>query len=156
MDKLKILVCEDDKTTQKLYDVFLSDVIFEKRLTKNGQEGLELYRNWQPDIIILDIMLPVLSGYSILKEIREEMEDKLTPIIISSNLSSKEDITGCVKLGVQGYLAKPIEWKKLALNVLVCYQKACPDKSDSIAELKKKLEEAKGRPLKDTTSEQKS
>ncbi len=155
MDKLKILVAEDDKTTQKLYDGFLSDGIFDKRLINNGEEALELYRSWQPNIIILDIMLPVFSGYSLLKKIREEMEDKLTPIIISSSLSSKEDVIDCMKLGIQGYLAKPINWKGLSLYVLACYEKVYPAKSDFIADLKKKLEEGKARSCKDTTPKQK-
>ena len=67
MDKLKILIAEDDKTTQRLYDSFLVDDIFEKNYAKSGQEALEFYSSWQPDIILLDLMLPTLSGYSLLR-----------------------------------------------------------------------------------------
>ena len=58
MEKLKVLVAEDDKTTQKLYDRFLAEEIFDLRLAKTGGEALEIYRTWQPEVIILDLMLP--------------------------------------------------------------------------------------------------
>jgi DNA-binding response OmpR family regulator len=145
VDKLKILVAEDDKTTQKFYDAFLGEDVFEKRLIISGEEALELYRIWRPDIIILDIMLPLISGYALLKMIREEMADKLTPILISSTLASKADIMDIAELGIQGYLGKPIQWKELACKVLDCYQKTYPDKTDYVATLKKRLEEKRAR-----------
>lgn len=141
MDKIKILIAEDDRTTQRLYDFFLVDDIFEKNYAKNGEEALEFYSNWQPDIVLLDLMLPTLSGYSLLRIIREEKQDKLTPIIISSSLSSKEDVMGCAKLGIQGYLAKPVQWKDIGFKVLEFYGKASPEKASRTTELKKRLEE---------------
>jgi len=60
-DKLKIFVAEDKETTQKFYGVFLLEDIFEKRFIISGEEALELYRIRRPDIIILDIVLPLLS-----------------------------------------------------------------------------------------------
>jgi DNA-binding response OmpR family regulator len=141
MDKLKILIAEDDKTTQRLYDSFLVDDVFEKNYAKSGQEALELYSSWQPDIILLDLMLPTLSGYSLLRILREEKQDKLTPIIISSSLSSKEDVMGCAKLGIQGYLAKPVQWKEIGFKILEFYGKGSPEKAGRTTELKKKLEE---------------
>lgn len=141
MDKLKILIAEDDKTTQRLYDSFLADDIFEKSIAGSGEEALELYSSWQPDVILLDLMLPSLSGYSLLKKIREEKQDKLTSIIISSSLSSKEDVIGCAKLGIQGYLAKPVQWKEIGFKVLEFYGKGSPEKVNRTTELKKRLEE---------------
>lgn len=137
MDKLKILIAEDDKTTQRLYDSFLVDDIFEKNYAKSGQEALEFYSSWQPDIILLDLMLPTLSGYSLVRIIREEKQDKLTPIIISSSLSSKEDVMGCARLGIQGYLAKPVQWKEIGFKVLEFYGKGNPEKASRTTELKK-------------------
>ena len=154
MGKLKILIAEDDKTTQKCYDVFLPDSLFEKRILENGEETLEAYRTWQPDLMILDIRLPGLSGYSILKTIREEMGDKTTPIMMCSSLSSKQDVTDCARLGIQGYLTKPVEWKVVAPAVLACYEKAYPDKSDMTAELKRKLEDTRAPLAKNPPPEQ--
>jgi len=140
MDKLKVLVSEDDRITQELYKSFLPEEIFERYFAKSGEEALDAYRNWQPEMIILDLMLPVVSGYSVLKEIREELGDKETPILISSKLSMKDDIVSCAELGVQGYLVKPINWKELGLRVLECYQKSKPQMADRATELRKQIE----------------
>jgi len=140
MDKLKVLVAEDDKTTQKLYDRFLPEEIFDLCLAKTGGEALETYRTWQPEVIILDLMLPEISGYSVLKEIREDLENKTIPIIISSSLSKRDDILSCAKFGIQGYFTKPIIWKEIGVKVLECFQKTYPQMADRVTELRKQLE----------------
>ena len=137
MEKLKVLVVEDDKVTQKLYDRFLAEEIFDLRLAKTGGEGMGIYLTWQPEVIILDLMLPEISGYSVLKEIREDLQDKTTPVIISSSLSKKDDILSCAKLGIQGYFAKPIIWEEIGLRVIDCFQKAYPQMADRGTELRK-------------------
>ena len=140
MEKLKVLLAEDDKATQKLYDRFLPEEIFDLRLVRTGGEALEIYRTWQPDVIILDLMLPEISGYSVLKEIREELDNKTIPIIISSSLSKRDDILSCARFGIQGYFTKPIIWKEIGLRVLECVQRSFPQMDDRVAELKKQLE----------------
>jgi DNA-binding response OmpR family regulator len=140
MEKLKVLVSEDDKATQKLYDRFLPEGIFDLRLAKTGGEALEIYRTWQPEVIILDLMLPEISGYSVLREIREELQNKTIPIIISSSLSKRDDILSCAKFGIQGYFTKPIIWKEIGARVLECFQKAHPQMADRVTELRKQLE----------------
>ena len=140
MEKLKVLVAEDDKATQKLYDRFLAEEIFDLRLAKTGGEALEIYRTWQPEVIILDLMLPEISGYSVLREIREELQNKTIPIIISSSLSKRDDILSCAKFGIQGYFTKPIIWKEIGFRVLECVQKSFPQMGDRLTELRKQLE----------------
>jgi len=140
MDKLKVLVAEDDKTTQKLYDRFLAEEIFDLRLAKTGGEALEIYRTWQPELMILDLMLPEISGYSVLKEIREDLQNKTVPIIISSSLSKRDDILSCAKFGIQGYFTKPVIWKEIGVRVLECVQRAYPQMADRFTELRKQLE----------------
>ena len=140
MEKLKVLVAEDDKMIQKLYDRFLPEEIFDRKFAKGGAEALDIYRTWKPEVIILDLMLPLVSGYNVLKQIREDLGDKGIPIIISSSLSKKDDILSCAKLGVQGYLAKPINWKEVGLRALDCFQKAQPQNADRVAELRKELQ----------------
>jgi len=140
MEKLKVLVAEDHKATQKLYDRFLAEEIFDRNFAKSGEEALDIYRTWKPELIILDLMLPEVSGYTVLKEIREDLGDKGIPIIISSKLASKDDILSCAKFGVQGYIGKPINWNEIGRRVLDCFQKAHPQMADRVAELRKQLE----------------
>jgi len=135
MEKIKILVVEDHKVSQKLLDHALQDEVYDKRFADNGQAALDNYREWKPDIILLDLLLPVVSGYSMLKEIRIKEKDTSTAIIVISSLMSKEDIMDCVKLGIQGYIVKPINVKEIGRKVLEHFIKAYPARATEAVEL---------------------
>lgn len=136
-DKLKVLVAEDDKAVLVLYDTGLADEAFEKRFVNDGSYVLAIYKEWSPDLLLLDIMLPEVSGYAILKTIREELHDKKTAIIMATSLSDKGAVLDCLQLGIQGYLVKPFSHKDIASKVLSYYSKANPEKAAAvIAQLK--------------------
>ncbi|MBE9536969.1 MAG: response regulator [Proteobacteria bacterium] len=122
MNKLKLLIVEDDESLLNLYDAAVSDSLFEKRLVADGRSAMENYRTWHPDIILLDIFLPGMSGRSILKEIRDEAGDMETTIIISTSTDDKNDIKTCKDLGIQGYIVKPFDYKTLDDEILKCYR----------------------------------
>jgi DNA-binding response OmpR family regulator len=128
LDKVKVLIAEDDKHVRLIYNIGLIDQVFEKRFDETGSEILKIYKWWQPDILILDIMLPGASGYAILKAIRQDMKDETTPIMMASCLSRQDIVVPCIQLGVQGYLVKPFTHREIARKVLDCYQKANPEK----------------------------
>ena len=69
-DRIKIFVVEDDHTTQLLYDKGLFNQIFDKKMVVSGKEALLVYAEWHPDIIVLDIYVPEITGYQVLKAIR--------------------------------------------------------------------------------------
>lgn len=131
MEKIKILIVEDDKLFQLLYDHGFVDKIFEKRIVGSGEEALEVYRSWLPNIIILDIMLPKLSGFSVLERIRLRARDKSTTIIMATSISEPGPIHDCIKLGIQGYIIKPFNLKKAVRKVLKSYQRTNPDQVKS-------------------------
>jgi DNA-binding response OmpR family regulator len=113
MNNLKTLIVEDDKSVQLLYDKALPSDVFEKRFCENGVEALEIYESWNPDIIILDVFLPIMTGYSVLKAIRKEFKDKKSTIIMATSLKNEEHIKDCMKLGIQGYIVKPFKYRKV-------------------------------------------
>jgi CheY-like chemotaxis protein len=122
--KLKILIADDDKSIQALYNKGLSDDWYEKRIVGNGNDAVEIYKSWRPDIIVLDIMMPIMSGYEVLKKIREIEKygkDKSTAIIMSTAMSSKNDILDCAKLGIQGYIVKPFKHTEISSKILSYY-----------------------------------
>jgi CheY-like chemotaxis protein len=123
MDKLKMLIAEDDISTQALYHKGLTDNVFEKRFASNGTEALEIYESWSPDIIILDIYMPYMTGYSLLMKIRNDFEDNKTTIIMATSAHKKDDIQDCMNLGIQGYILKPFNFKKIEAEILMCCQK---------------------------------
>jgi DNA-binding response OmpR family regulator len=118
MKKLKILIAEDDRNLRMLYEAGLSEEIFEIRTVDSGQAALKVGKNWQPDIFLLDIMLPGLSGFQVLKTIREVWKDRDTTVIMATALSSKDDVVNCIKIGIQGYIVKPFDPQEVEQKIL--------------------------------------
>jgi DNA-binding response OmpR family regulator len=126
-NRLKLLVVEDDKMTRRLYEMKLSNQIFEIRFAEDGEQASKTYRDWKPDVLILDLMLPCKSGYTLLKEIRAE--DAVTTVVIITTLASKEDIRNCAALGIQGYIVKPVNFGELNGKIIDCYGKTNGEKA---------------------------
>ncbi len=143
MEKIKILFVEDDKNLRRIFDMGLSDSAFEKYFAEDGTKALELYTAWRPEIIVLDIMLPEMSGYTVLKTIREEKDDKATMIIMATSLSDRSTVVDCLKLGIQGYLVKPFTHKEILEKIIEHLRKVAPERAASLeAELKTAHQEA--------------
>ena len=75
----KVLIVEDESNIAELLHLYLEKEGFETAVAPDGGKGVELFRSFQPDLVLLDIMLPVLDGWGVLKKIREH--DK-TPVIM--------------------------------------------------------------------------
>jgi len=134
-DKIKILIVEDDPTTRLLYDKGLFNQIFDKKMVVSGKEALLVYDEWPPDIIVLDIYLPEMTGYQVLKEIRTTIEDKKTTIVMATSLSGSEDVLSCMKLGVEGYIIKPFQCMEIGAKILGYYTKKEPERARKAAAL---------------------
>jgi CheY-like chemotaxis protein len=118
MSEIKTLLVDDDKSVQALYDKGLENTVFTKRFAGNGKEALEIYSAWHPDVVVLDIVMPVMAGYSVLQEIRSKREDKSTIIIMATSSTDSQDIRDCITLGVQGYIIKPFKLKEIGDTIL--------------------------------------
>lgn len=130
-DKLKILIVEDDKSLLILYDMIIPDAVFEKQLVRDGVAAMEAYYSWRPDIILLDIMLPKMTGYTMLKEIRGKMAERRTAIIIATSCDAEDEVMDCAKIGIQGYIVKPFDLKKLAEMILEYYSQVDAERADA-------------------------
>jgi DNA-binding response OmpR family regulator len=128
MGKIRTLIAEDDEDIHALYKKALSGDMFEMLFRTNGKEALEAYLSWKPDLIILDILMPIITGYDLLKEIRLNLKDKSTAVIMSTSLSKKDDIKDCLKLGVQGYIIKPFNHKEVGNKIIRYFQEAATKK----------------------------
>jgi len=109
--KLSVLYAEDETNVRQNYVMYLQKyfkVVYE---AQDGQEALELYKSKTPDVIILDISMPYISGLDVAKQIREH--DIKTPIIILSAHSHEEKLLKAVKLQLLDYLIKPIKRDEL-------------------------------------------
>lgn len=123
MEKINILIAEDDKAMQEIYDCFLSGYVFEKRFTDNGQQFIEAYQERKPDLMLLDSMMPVMTGFTALKTIRTFLGDRTTAAVILTSLSKSDDVMDFVKIGITGYIVKPVNPFEVGLQILKYFEK---------------------------------
>ena len=108
-----ILVLDDIPTNIVLVKALLKSKNYAAISAKTGTEALALAEERQPDVILLDIMMPVMDGYEVLARLRSNEKTKDLKVIMLSALASEDDITKSVELGADGYLTKPLVARKL-------------------------------------------
>ncbi len=106
----KILIIEDDKSLSKAISDKLKRESFKVFTAFDGQEGLKVAMNQKPDLILLDIIMPIMDGLTALNRIREDEWGKNIPIIILTNLSAGEEVNEAMQKGVYDFLTKS-NWK---------------------------------------------
>src|SRR3989344_1335207 len=102
----KILMIEDDLFLRKVYKDQITRSGFEFAEATNGTEGVNKAKSENPDLILLDIMLPYKNGFEVLEELKLDASLKDIPVIILTNLGSESDIEKGKELGAQDYLVK--------------------------------------------------
>jgi DNA-binding response OmpR family regulator len=102
----KVLIVEDDKFLIDLLSKKLIEEKFNVVTALDGEEGVKKISEENPGIILLDLILPGMNGFEVLKKTKENPASKDIPIIVLSNLGQKEDIERALKLGAQDYLVK--------------------------------------------------
>jgi len=110
----KALVIEDDANIAELLRLYLERDGFEVRTAADGGTGLGEARSWQPDIVLLDIMLPVMDGWTVLRELRR---DGGTPVIMLTARSETPDKVNGLEQGADDYITKPFEVKELLARI---------------------------------------
>ena len=110
----KVLIVEDDSNIAELLNLYLEKEGFEPLVAKDGGKGVEQFRAFQPDLVLLDIMLPVMDGWSVLKKIRES--SKVPVIMLTAKGETSDKVTG-LKQGADDYITKPFEMKEVLARV---------------------------------------
>ncbi|MDX2448222.1 MAG: response regulator transcription factor [Desulfobacterales bacterium] len=113
--KKRVLVIEDDNHIAEGLNLNLSLQGYEVGIAMNGVAGLQMWREWRPDLIVLDIMLPGIDGLSILRNIR--LEDEKIPILILSAKAETDYKVKGLAYGVDDYLTKPFSLEEFLLRV---------------------------------------
>lgn len=118
-----ILFIEDESALQKTFGEVLGQEGYKMIPALDGETGLKLAKTKKPDLILLDLILPKIHGFDVLKKLKEAEETKNIPIIILTNLEGVEDINKALEIGVTTYLVKAqysleevVEKVKNALN----------------------------------------
>ena len=104
--KKSILLIEDDEFLAELYATKLNLEGFDIALAVDGEKGLKMIKEKKPSLILLDIILPKLDGFEILKIIKADKKLKNIPVILLTNLSQKDEVKKGLDLGADDYLIK--------------------------------------------------
>ena len=104
--KKKILLVEDDKMISSMYQTKLEQEGYLVILAENGAAAIDLALAEKPDLILLDIILPQIDGFSVLKQLRAAESTKDIPIVMLTNLGTEEDKAKGEKYGATAYLVK--------------------------------------------------
>lgn len=115
--KKTVLVIDDQQQIVRLIQVNLEKEGFEVRTAADGVEGIALIRSIRPDLIILDVIMPRMDGFEVLKEMKREESLADIPVIMLTVKTHNADIVEGLKEGAELYLAKPFHPKELVTLV---------------------------------------
>lgn len=101
-----ILLIEDEPKLLELYELALQQAGFAVATARDGVTGLERVREEQPDLVLLDILMPRVDGYEMLRRLKRDAATRDVPVVIFSNLSQKEEIEKGLQLGAKDYIIK--------------------------------------------------
>lgn len=130
MPSFKILIVEDDVMISGMYKTRLEQDGYMVVTADNGSQGLEVAIRENPDLILLDVMMPQIDGFALLQELRLKSSFKKTPIIMLTNLGTTEDREKGEKLGATDYLVKANLTPTEVSEVVAKYSKGKVKKED--------------------------
>ncbi|MBQ8189208.1 MAG: response regulator transcription factor [Lachnospiraceae bacterium] len=114
VSKQKILIVDDDENIAELISLYLTKECFETLIVYDGESALESVKTFQPNLILLDLMLPGIDGYQVCREVRA---NSATPIIMLSAKGEVFDKVLGLELGADDYMEKPFDTKELVARV---------------------------------------
>ncbi|MBN1579121.1 MAG: response regulator [Anaerolineae bacterium] len=109
-EKQCILIVDDDKKLTNLFEVFMCKNGYDVRVANSGSEGLRLARECDPMLVILDVMMPKMDGWTVCERLREFSD---VPVIILTARGTEQDMMAGVERGADDYIVKPFRVKEL-------------------------------------------
>lgn len=113
----RILIADDDETIIRLLSRILSSEGYETLIARDGRAAFDMANREQPDLVILDVMMPELNGYQVCEALRAQPETAMLPVIMLSGLSDVQDKVSGLTSGADEYVTKPIDLRELAARV---------------------------------------
>ncbi|MGA2090418.1 MAG: response regulator [Endomicrobiales bacterium] len=109
----KILIVDDEKNTCLLLSHFLQGQGFDVSYMHDGQQGLEAVKSQEPDIVILDVAMPGMDGWQLLRVLQSSPRTRLIPVVMCTGQDMIKDIDNAVELGARGYITKPFALQRV-------------------------------------------
>jgi two-component system, OmpR family, alkaline phosphatase synthesis response regulator PhoP len=113
----RVLIADDNPQGAELLEAYLSTTDCEVRIAPDGEQTMQLVASWQPDLILLDIMMPRLSGFEVCKRVRGDLVTRDIAVLMVTALDQPSDIEKAVEAGADDFLSKPINKTELLLRV---------------------------------------
>ena len=132
----KILIVEDDNNIADLLRLYLEKESYEVSIASDGGKGVEQFRHFQPDLVLLDLMLPVMDGWGVCRAICAESK---VPVIMLTAKGETEDKVSGLKQGADDYITKPFEMQELLARIEAVLRRsgAVPEKNSNRLEFDK-------------------
>lgn len=113
----RVLIADDNQQNRELLEAYLADEGHEILMSADGRETLEVTHRAQPDLVLLDIMMPKLSGYEVCQQLKEDPATRDIPILMVTALKEMGDIEKAVAAGADDFLTKPVHRLELKTRV---------------------------------------
>ncbi len=113
----RILIADDNQQNAELLEAHLDDPNWETRIAVDGESTLQQARTWRPDLLLLDVMMPKLSGFDVCKQLRAEEAFAKMGILMVTALDQPSDVERAIEAGADDFLSKPIHKPELLLRV---------------------------------------
>ena len=104
----KILIIEDEPNIADIYQTVFSKKGYNALIAEDGKKGYDMANSEKPEAILLDILLPKVNGFELLKKFKTEKGTKDIPVVVLTNLGHEQDKEEAIKLGASGYLVKAL------------------------------------------------
>lgn len=127
--KQKILIVDDDNNIAELISLYLTKECFDTKIVNDGEEALTAFEQYNPNLILLDLMLPGIDGYQVCREVRAKAN---VPIIMLSAKGEIFDKVLGLELGADDYMMKPFDSKELVARVKAVLRRYQPVKTEEV------------------------
>lgn len=129
MNEIKVLLAEDEQTLAMIIKDTLEAQGFSIRIAKNGEEGLRMFFEQKPDVLVADVMMPRMDGFEMVRQIRQS--DKHTPVLFLTARSAINDVVQGFELGANDYLKKPFGMQELIVRIKSLAGRLMPSPEDN-------------------------
>lgn len=113
----RILIADDNQQNAELLEAHLDGNGYDVKIAVNGEETLKLAREWNPDVVLLDVMMPKMSGFEVCQQLRANPATKAVGVLMVTALDQPTDIERAVDVGTDDFITKPINKTELLLRV---------------------------------------
>lgn len=144
MTTSKILIADDNEANRELLEAYLAEIDCDVEIAVDGQDTLEKVAAFQPDLILLDIMMPKLNGYEVCKKMKENEQTRKIMVLMVTALDELGDIERAVEAGTDDFLSKPVQKIELLKRVQNMLQ--LKDVTDEVERLRyiERMEDSNG------------